>query len=115
MFFKVRDMNRVRNKALYLVIGIDDEGMKEALGFWIAQQESASFWIEVLNDLKSRGIERILTIVSDDLPGIENASLATFPEATHQKCLVHKVRNSLKKVSSKDRREVAISMPQDRT
>lgn len=107
MFFKVRDMNKVKNKALYLIIGIDDEGMREALGFWIAQQETASFWIEVLNDIKSRGVEHILTIVSDDLPGIENASLATFPEATHQKCVVHKVRNSLKKVSSKDRREVA--------
>ncbi len=73
------------------------DGYKEILGFWLARQESASFWVNVFNDLKARGVEDILVVVSDELKGIQETVRSVYPMSEHQKCLVHKVRNNLKK------------------
>lgn len=107
MFVNVRHDNKIVKKALYVVAGIDADGFKEILGFWLAKEESASFWVNVLNDLKARGVEDILVVVSDDLRGISEAIRAVYPKSDHQKCFVHKVRNSLRKVNYKDRKKVA--------
>ncbi len=106
MFPTVKEADKVVKKALYLVAGIDTDGYKEILGFWLVRQESASFWVNVFNDLKARGVEDILVVVSDELKGIQEAVRSVYAMSDHQKCLVHKVRNSLKKVKYKDRKGV---------
>ncbi len=110
MFPTVKEADKVVKKALYVVAGIDTDGYKEILGFWLARQESASFWVNVFNDLKARGVEDILVVVSDELKGIQEAVRSVYPMSDHQKCLVHKVRNSLKKVKYKDRKRVASAL-----
>ncbi len=110
MFPTVKEADKVVKKALYVVAGIDTDGYKEILGFWLARQESASFWVNVFNDLKARGVEDILVVVSDELKGIQEAVRSVYPISDHQKCLVHKVRNSLKKVKYKDRKRVASAL-----
>ncbi|WPM33040.1 IS256 family transposase [Hydrogenobacter sp. T-2] len=110
MFPTVKEADKVVKKALYVVAGIDTDGYKEILGFWLARQESASFWVNVFNDLKARGVEDILVVVSDELKGIQEAVRSVYPMSDHQKCLVHKVRNSPKKVKYKDRKRVASAL-----
>ncbi len=109
-FVKVRLEGRVRNAAVYTVVGINPEGYKEILGFWMLETESASHWVSVLNDLKSRGVEDVLVVVADNLRGLEKAVRSVFPRADYQQCVVHKVRSSLRKVRYKDRRNVAKDM-----
>jgi len=105
--FKVRDEGRVQSKAAYMVIGIDLEGMKEVLGIWIGEAESAKFWLSVLTEMRNRGTNDILICCTDNLTGFSEAIAAVFPRTQVQKCVVHQVRNSLKYVSSKDRQPVA--------
>ena len=109
-FVKVRLEGRVRNAAVYTVVGINPEGYKEILGFWMLETESASHWVSVLNDLKSRGVEDVLVVVADNLRGLEKAVRSVFPRADYQQCVVHKVRSSLRKVRYRDRKEVAKDM-----
>ncbi|EDP74853.1 IS256 family transposase [Hydrogenivirga sp. 128-5-R1-1] len=92
------------------MVGINPEGYKEILGFWILETESASHWVSVLNDLKSRGVEDVLVVVADNLKGLEKAVRSVFPRADYQQCVVHKVRSSLRKVRYGDRKEVARDM-----
>ena len=96
--------------AVNLVMGIDTEGHKDALGIWITNNESASFWQEVLTDLQMRGVEDILLTVSDNLPGFTRAIQAVFPESNRQICVVHQLRNSLRRVSYKDKKSVVDMM-----
>ena len=105
MFFKVRDNNQVRTKVLYNILGINQEGHKEVLGFYAADSEGANFWLGVLNDLKARGVEDILIVCVDGLKGFPEAIQASFPHAEVQLCIVHQIRNSLKFVASKDQKE----------
>jgi transposase-like protein len=98
--FKVRSDGQVKEKTIYTVLGI--EGNKDILGLWIAETETAKYWLSVLTDIKNRGVKDILIITSDDLPGIEEAIKAVYPEALYQGCVVHLIRNSLKYVSYKD-------------
>jgi len=107
---KVRDNGIIKTKTVYGVIGIDLEGRKDVLGLWIAETESAKYWLGVLTDLKNRGVMDILVITSDDLPGIRDAIEAVYPEAEYQGCVVHVIRNSLKYVSYKDRKVFSHSM-----
>ena len=107
IFYKVRDNGKVKDKAIYVVAGINREGKKEVLGFWISETESSSFWINVLNDLKARRVEDVLIFCVDNLSGISKAIKAVYPKAEIQKCVVHQIRNSLKYVSWKDRKEIA--------
>lgn len=101
---KVRHNGKVINKTIYLVIGVNRDGYKEVLGMWISETESASFWMNALNDLKARGVEDVLIACTDNLPGIKQAIKAIFPEAVTQLCIVHQIRNSCKYVVWKERK-----------
>jgi len=108
--YKVRDSGIIKTKTVYGVIGMDLEGKKDVLGLWIGEIESAKYWLGVFTDLKNRGVKDILIITSDDLPGIQDAISAVYPEAAYQGCVVHVIRNSMKHVSYKDRKAFSKSM-----
>ncbi len=107
---KVRDEGLVRNKAVHVALGVRADGGKEILGLWLEQNEGAKFWLRVMTELKSRGVEDILIAVVDGLKGFPDAILAVFPEATVQTCIVHLLRQSLAFVSYKDRKAVAAAL-----
>jgi putative transposase len=104
---KMRDEGTVRNKAVYLAIGVTPEGRKDVLGIWIEQTEGAKFWLRVMTELKSRGVNDILIAVVDGLKGFPEAINAVFAETQIQTCIVHLIRNSLDFCSWKDRKPVA--------
>jgi putative transposase len=102
---KIRDEGgTVRNKAVYVALGLTMEGEKQVLGLWIEQTEGAKFWLKVMNELRNRGVEDILIAVVDGLKGFPEAIEAAFPKAWTQTCIVHLIRNSLEAVSWKDRK-----------
>jgi putative transposase len=101
---KVRHNGKVINKTIYLIIGVNRDGYKEVLGMWISETESASFWLNALNDLKARGVEDVLIACTDNLAGIKQAIKAIFPAAVTQLCIVHQIRNSCKYVGWKERK-----------
>jgi len=103
---KVKDSGQIKNKAVYLALGVNMEGQKELLGMWIQETEGAKFWLQVLNDLHNRGIKDILIVSIDGLNGFEQAISAVFPKTQIQHCVVHMIRNSLQYVSYKDRKEL---------
>jgi len=103
---KIRDEGFVRNKAVYIALGILADGTKEILGIWIEQTEGAKFWLRVMNELKNRGIADILIAVVDGLKGFPEAITAVFPQTIVQTCIVHLIRHSLEFVSWKDRKPV---------
>jgi len=107
LFVKIRDEGHVRNKAVYLALGVNLEGHKEVLGLWVQQTEGAKFWLSVLTELKNRGVEDILIACVDGLTGFPESIEAVFPQTQVQLCIVHMVRNSLKYVSWKDRKVLA--------
>ncbi len=107
---KVRDNGHVRNKSVYLVLGVTMEGQKELLGMWIAQTEGAKFWLQVVTELKNRGVEDIFIACVDGLKGFPEAIEAVFPRTQVQLCLVHMVRASLKFVSWKERKAVVADL-----
>lgn len=102
--FKVRKDNRIVNKAAYSVLGITMAGQKEILGIWIGEHESASFWLGVCNELKSRGVSDILIVCKDGLSGFSEAIRTVFPQTEIQLCVIHQIRNSLKYVSYKEQK-----------
>jgi putative transposase len=104
---KVRDTGAVRVKAVYLAIGINMDGEKEVLGLWIAQTEGAKFWLQVVTDLKNRGVQDIFIACVDGLKGFPEAIEAVYPQAAVQLCIVHLVRNSLNYVGWKMRKQIA--------
>ncbi len=106
---KIRE-GTVRVKAVYLAIGITMEGEKEVLGLWLAQSEGAKFWLQVVTELRNRGVQDILIACVDGLKGFPDAIEAVFPRATVQLCIVHMVRHSLNYVSWKRRPEVAADL-----
>lgn len=103
--FNVREDNRIVKKAAYIVLGINCEGFKEVLGIWIGENESAKYWLGVLNELQQRGVKDILIMCSDNLTGIKEAIDAAFPKTIQQRCIVHMIRNSVKFVNYKDLKE----------
>lgn len=109
---KIRDKDSriVRNKAVYLALGITADGQREVLGLWIAENEGAKFWLSVMNELRNRGVQDILIAVVDGLKGFPDAIHAAFPETTVQTCIVHLVRHSLNFCSWKDRKAVAAKL-----
>jgi putative transposase len=107
---KVRDEGTVRNKAVYVALGVRPDGTKEVLGLWIEQTEGAKFWLRVMNELKDRGVEDILIAVVDGLKGFPEAIAAVFPRTQVQACIVHLIRTSLDYVSYKDRKAVAAAL-----
>ncbi len=104
MFFKSREGGKVVTKVLYNIMGINQEGYKDILGFYAAESEGANFWLGVLNDLKARGVEDILIACIDGLKGFPEAIQAVFPRTEIQLCVVHQIRNSIKYVASKDQK-----------
>jgi putative transposase len=107
---KVRDSGAVRTKAVYLAIGVNMDGHKEVLGLWIAQTEGAKFWLQVVTELKTRGVQDIFIACVDGLKGFPEAIEAVYPKAAVQLCIVHMVRNSLNYASWKLQREVAADL-----
>jgi len=107
---KVRDTGAVRNKAIYLAIGINLQGEKEVLGLWIAQTEGAKFWLNVVTELKNRGVQDVFIACVDGLKGFPEAIEAVYPHTLVQLCIVHLVRNSLNYVGWNKRKEVAADL-----
>jgi putative transposase len=107
---KIRDDGMVRNKAVYLALGVRRDGTREILGIWIENTEGAKFWLKVFNELKNRGVADILIAVTDGLTGMEQALGAAFPRTTLQTCIVHLIRNSLDYASWKDRKKLAAAL-----
>ena len=104
--FKVRKDGKIINRCVYSVLGVNMDGKKDILGLWISDNESASFWASVCNDLKNRGVEQVLIACHDNLAGFGDAINATFPQTRQQLCIIHQIRNSTKHVSYKDIKEV---------
>jgi len=107
---KVREDKRIINKSVYLALAVNIEGQKELLGMWISQNEGAKFWLNVLTELKNRGLEDIIIACVDGLTGFPEAIEAVYPNAKVQLCIVHMVRNSMKFVSWKDRKTLAADL-----
>lgn len=110
MFYKVREDGKVVSRALYNIIGVNGDGQKELLGIYVADTESATFWMQVLDDLKRRGVHSMLIVCTDNLKGLSDAIAETFPESDVQLCIIHQIRNSLKYVASKDSRAFMLDL-----
>jgi putative transposase len=100
--YKIRDDGRVQNRAAYVIMGVNIEGKKDILGIWIGDNESSKFWLGVLNELKTRGVETVLMFSVDGLTGLKEAIQAVYPKSEIQRCIIHQLRNSFKYVSYKD-------------
>lgn len=107
---KVREDKRIINKAVYLALGVNMEGQKELLGMWMSQNEGAKFWLSVLTELKNRGLEDVFICCVDGLTGFPEAIESVYPRTKVQVCIVHMVRNSLKYVSWRDRKSLAVDL-----
>jgi transposase-like protein len=107
---KIREEAVVRNKAIYLALGVLPDGSRDILGLWIENTEGAKFWMKVFNDLKTRGVGDILIAVTDGLKGIPEALGTVFPATTLQTCIVHLIRNSLDYASWKERKPLAAAL-----
>jgi len=105
--FSVKNDGIVSKKAVYIVLAIDIEGQKDVIGIYVGENESSKFWLSVLKDLKNRGVKDILILCADALSGIKDAINAAFPNTEYQRCIVHQIRNTLKYVSDKGRKEFA--------
>ncbi len=108
--FSVRDNSIVKKLAAYVILGINEDGMKEVLSLHIGQNESSKYWLGVLNELKNRGVQDILVLCADGLTGMKEAVNAAFPETEYQRCIVHQIRNTLKYVSYKDKKQFAADL-----
>lgn len=108
--FKVRENSKVIDKTIYLAVGLRTDGKKEVLGLWLGKNESASFWMSVLTDLKARGVQDILVTATDNLKGFTEAIRSVFPESTKQICIVHQIRNACRFVVWKDRKAFTADM-----
>lgn len=104
MHFKVREDGRVKQKALYNILGITPSGHKEVLGCYVAESESARFWLNVLTNLSNRGLKDILIVSIDGLTGFKEAIASIYPKTQVQRCVIHQIRNSIKYVASKDQK-----------
>lgn len=110
LVIKVQQDKRIINKAFYLALGVNLDGQKELLGIWVSQNEGAKFWLNVLTELKNRGVEDILIACVDGLTGFPEAIHTAYPNTQVQLCIVHMVRNSLRYVGWKKRKEVAADL-----
>lgn len=109
-YFYVRDEGVVGKKAVYVILGINSEGYKDILGFYVGDSESAKYWLNILNELKSRGLKDILILCADGLKGLPEAISTAYPNTEFQRCIVHMIRNTMAYVSYKDRKELAADL-----
>lgn len=107
IWFTVKDNGKITKKCAYSVFGINREGRRDILGIWISETEGAKFWVEVLNDLKLRGVDDVLIACMDGLSGFAEALKSVFPKADVQRCIVHAVRATLKYIPFKYQKEFA--------
>ena len=105
--YSVRDNGVIRKLAAYIILGINMDGQKEVLTIQVGDNESAKYWLSVLNELKNRGVKDILILCADGLSGIKEAIAVAYPKTEYQRCIVHQVRNTLKYVADKDRKPFA--------
>jgi transposase-like protein len=105
MYFKVRSNGKIVNKAVYICLGYNMQGYKEILGSWVDEAEGAKFWLKICTDLKNRGVKEILIACMDGLKGLPEAIKTVFPSVNIQTCIVHQIRNSIKYIASKDKKE----------
>lgn len=112
IMIRIKHNGKYVNKCIYLVIGLKRDGLKEVLGMWTAETESASFWLSVLTDLKARGVEDILIACTDNLKGFTEAIRGVYPDTITQLCIVHQIRNSCKYVVWKDRKQFCADLKQ---
>ena len=110
MFFKARENGKVVTKAVYNILGINQEGIKDILGFYVAESEGANFWCGVLSDLQARGVRDILIACIDGLKGFPEAIQSIFPKTEIQLCVVHQIRNSIKFVVSKEQKPFMVDL-----
>ena len=108
--FKVRENSKVINKTMYIAVGLRRDGKKEVLGLWLGKNESAAFWMNVLTDMKARGVEDLLITATDNLNGFTQTIKNVFPESTTQICVVHQIRNACRYVVWKDKKEFSKDM-----
>ena len=105
MHFKVKDEGKFRSKAFYTILAVNCDGKKELLGLYLSENEGANFWLQVLTDLKNRGLDDILISCIDNLKGFPEAIASVYPSCEIQTCIIHQIRNSLKYVASKNQKE----------
>lgn len=110
IYYKIRENHQIITKAAYVVLGVNLEGYKEILGIWIGENESSKFWLSVLNELKSRGIQDVFLFCVDGLTGFREAIEAVYPKAGIQRCIIHQIRNSMKYVNYKDMKQFAVDL-----
>jgi transposase-like protein len=110
--FKVRENSKVINKTIYIAVGLRTDGKKEVLGLWLGKNESSSFWMTVLTDIKSRGTQDVLITATDNLNGFTDTIKTVFPNSTTQICVVHQIRNSCRYVVWKDKKAFTRDMKQ---
>lgn len=108
--FKVRQDNKIITKAIYIVMGLNSKGAKEVLGLWVNETERASFWMHILTELRARGVNDIIIACTDNLKGLTQAIKAVFPETVSQLCIVHQIRNAIRFIPSKHKREFTKDM-----
>src|SRR5690554_539369 len=108
--FKVRENSKVVNKTVYIAVGLRRDGKKEVLGLWLGKNESASFWMSVLTDMKARGVKDILITATDNLNGFTDTIQNVFPESKTQICVVHQIRNACRYVVWKDKKAFTADM-----
>lgn len=105
--FSVREDNRIKKLAAYVILGVDTDGIKDIVSLQIGENESSKYRLGVLNELKNRGVDDIMILCADGLTGIKEAIQHSFPKAEYQRCIVHQIRNTLKYVSYKDKKAFA--------
>lgn len=110
--FSVRDNHVIKKLAAYVILGINEDGRKEVLSIQIGENESSKYWLSVLNELKNRGVKDILILCADGLSGIKESINVTFPNTEYQRCLVHQVRNTLRYVADKDKKNLQLTLKQ---
>jgi len=110
LMVKMRHEGRVENRAVFVAIGVDEEGQKDVLGLWSASSEGAKFWLAVMTELKNRGLREVYIVCTDGLKGFPQAIETLFPHAQVQTCIVHLIRASLNYVSWKERKTVAADL-----
>jgi putative transposase len=110
MHYKVKDEGKIVSRAVYHILGINTEGRKDLLGMYVSESEGANFWLGVLSDLRTRGVEDILIASIDNLKGFAEAIQSTFPKAEVQSCIVHQIRNSLKYIASTDQTPILVDL-----
>ena len=108
--FKVRENSKVVNKTIYIAVGLRTDGKKEVLGLWLGKNESASFWMSVLTDIRARGVQDILITATDNLNGFTETITNVFPESKTQICIVHQIRNATRYVVWKDKKAFTSDM-----